>query len=196
VGLAFAGTALVFACFSVAALSARRRSYLFLGAALSSVLSTFMLMRLATMLVGGGRALFEAELYLGLLVFVVRSVCGSVGVRVCVGGGLWDPAGPRRGAVPGPRPLNPPINPTPQNLAAQGYVLYDTQLLVEKAEAGQLDEVRGALSLFVDFAAIFVRLLIILARSADQKQQRRGQAQGRESEGDRRRRRDAHGFRG
>lgn len=50
-----------------------------------------------------------------------------------------------------------------------GYVLFDTQVIVEQAFNGQLDHVKHALDLFVDFAAIFVRLLVILM----QKEQRR-----------------------
>ena len=50
---------------------ARRRSYLFLGGALSSALSLMLVFRLGTWLMGSGRALaFQAELYLGLLIFV------------------------------------------------------------------------------------------------------------------------------
>ena len=33
-------------------------------------------------------------------------------------------------------------------------------MIVEKANAGQMDHVKHALDLFVDFAAIFVRLLV------------------------------------
>ena len=50
---------------------ARRRSYLFLGGALSSAISLMLVLRLGTWLFGSGQALaFQAELYLGLLVFV------------------------------------------------------------------------------------------------------------------------------
>lgn len=59
----------VFACFSAAALLSPRRQYLYLGGLLSSVLSTFMLMRVASFFFGGGALLFEAELYGGLAVF-------------------------------------------------------------------------------------------------------------------------------
>jgi len=39
-------------------------------------------------------------------------------------------------------------------------VSHGVQLIIEKANAGQLDHVKHALDLFVDFAAIFVRLLV------------------------------------
>ena len=68
---ALAGASAVFACFSAAALLSPRRSYLFLGGALGSVMSFFMLARFATLFLGGRGLLFEAELYLGLMVFVV-----------------------------------------------------------------------------------------------------------------------------
>lgn len=42
-------------------------------------------------------------------------------------------------------------------------------MIVERCEAGIPDVLRDALDLFVDFAAIFVRLLVILLRNAEQK---------------------------
>jgi FtsH-binding integral membrane protein len=132
--LAFAGTATVFASFSAAALLSKRRSYLYLGGMLSSVLSTFMMMRFATLFIGGGALLFQAELYIGLFVFM-------------------------------------------------GYVLFDTQLIVERAEAGDRDYIKHALDLFVDLAAIFVRLVVILMKNAQEKQTRKEAA-------DRKKRRD------
>ncbi|MBA0589061.1 hypothetical protein Gorai_017830 [Gossypium raimondii] len=91
----FVGTALAFACFSGAAMLARRREYLYLGGLLSSGVS----------------------IYLGLLVFV-------------------------------------------------GYMIVDTQDIIEKAHLGDLDYVKHALTLFTDFVAVFVRILIIMVSQA------------------------------
>ena len=91
-------------------------------------------MRFATLFIGGGALLFQAELYIGLFVFM-------------------------------------------------GYVLFDTQLIVERAEAGDRDYIKHALDLFVDLAAIFVRLVVILMKNAQEKQTRKEAA-------DRKKRRD------
>ncbi|GJD06054.1 Probable Bax inhibitor 1 [Galdieria sulphuraria] len=93
---AVSGTAVVFLCFSGAAIVAERKSYLFLGGFLSSSLSVL--------------------LYVGLFVFT-------------------------------------------------GYVLYDTQLIIEKAYHGSSDVVTDAVMLFFDVLAIFVRILIILMKN-------------------------------
>ncbi|GAB4816011.1 hypothetical protein N2152v2_003057 [Parachlorella kessleri] len=137
---ALAGTSLVFLCFSGAALLSKRRSYLYLGGLLSSVVSLLMLMRFATWFLGGRALLFEAELYVGLAVFC-------------------------------------------------GYLLVDTQarcwaqgsMVVERAEAdpARADHVRAALDLFIDFAALFTRILIILLRNAEQRAQREREQQQR-----------------
>ncbi|KAL3155292.1 hypothetical protein ABBQ32_013076 [Trebouxia sp. C0010 RCD-2024] len=127
---AFLGTSTVFACFSAAALLSRRRSWLYLGGALSSAMSVLLLMRLGSYFLGGRAFVFQAELYVGLLVFI-------------------------------------------------GYVLFDTQVIVEKAERGDRDHIKHALDLFVDFAAIFVRILVIMLQNSE----------SREEKSDRRRRR-------
>ncbi len=44
-----------------------------------------------------------------------------------------------------------------------GFILFDTQLIVEKCERGDNDYIWHSLDLFLDFVNIFCRLLIILA---------------------------------
>ncbi|CAM9640771.1 unnamed protein product [Ascophyllum nodosum] len=48
-----------------------------------------------------------------------------------------------------------------------GYVIYDTQVIVEKASLGDRDFAWHAVTLFVDFIAIFVRVCIILLRNRE-----------------------------
>ncbi|RZB56911.1 Bax inhibitor 1 isoform B [Glycine soja] len=43
-----------------------------------------------------------------------------------------------------------------------GYVIVDTQVIIERAHFGDLDYVKHALTLFTDLAAIFVRILNIM----------------------------------
>uniref|UniRef100_A0A672HYT6 Transmembrane BAX inhibitor motif-containing protein 6 n=1 Tax=Salarias fasciatus TaxID=181472 RepID=A0A672HYT6_SALFA len=109
---AFLGTAVVFICFSLSALYAQRRSYLFLGGTLMSGLSVLFLMSLANMFFGSV-LLFKAHMYLGLLV-----MCG--------------------------------------------FVLFDTQLIIEKAENGDKDYVWHCVDLFLDFITIFRKLMVLL----------------------------------
>jgi FtsH-binding integral membrane protein len=53
-----------------------------------------------------------------------------------------------------------------------GYVVFDTQLIVEKHLDGDNDFLGHSMRLFIDFIAIFVRLLIILSRNSDKKRRR------------------------
>lgn len=121
---AFVATSLAFGCFSAAALVARRREYLYLGGLLSSGLSILMWLHFASSLFGGSVALFNFEVYFGLLVFV-------------------------------------------------GYVIVDTQEIIEMAHFGDLDYVKHALTLFTDLAAIFVRILIIMLKNSSERNERK-----------------------
>merc|ERR1711934_144495 len=114
---ALAATSVVFACFSLSALWAERRSWLFIGGFLSSAMTLLFFLGLMNMFVPTP-AVMNARIYLGLMVFC-------------------------------------------------GYVIFDTQLIVEKASLGSTDYVGDALVLFLDFIAIFVRILIILAKNKE-----------------------------
>ncbi|NXY77716.1 BI1 inhibitor, partial [Glareola pratincola] len=87
--VAFLGTAAIFACFSLSALYARRRSFLYLGGLLFSGL-TLMLYSSVVNAFMGSTSLFTANLCVGLMI-----TCG--------------------------------------------FVLFDTQLIIEKAESGDKD---------------------------------------------------------
>ncbi|KAI8546697.1 hypothetical protein RHMOL_Rhmol07G0140000 [Rhododendron molle] len=121
---AFVGCAVAFGCFSVAAMLARRREYLYLGGFLSSSVSLLFWLHFASSVFGGSAALFKFDLYFGLLVFV-------------------------------------------------GYIVVDTQQIIEKAHLGDLDYVKHALTLFTDFFAVFVRILIIMLRNSENGEKRK-----------------------
>jgi len=53
-----------------------------------------------------------------------------------------------------------------------GYILYDTQLIILKREAGDTDYLSHSVELFIDFVAVFVRLLIILLKNAQNRKER------------------------
>lgn len=56
------------------------------------------------------------------------------------------------------------------------YIIYDTQVIVERAESGFRDEIGSAVNLFTDLIGIFIRLLVILNR---QSKRRRSQSKSR-----------------
>lgn len=55
-----------------------------------------------------------------------------------------------------------------------GYVVFDTQMIVARREGGDQDFVRHAMDLFVDIAAIFVRLVVIMIKMSEKKGRKRG----------------------
>jgi len=50
-----------------------------------------------------------------------------------------------------------------------GFIIFDTQLIIEKRFLGDKDFVGHALELFMDFINVFVRLLIILSKNKENK---------------------------
>ncbi|XP_041654701.1 probable Bax inhibitor 1 [Cheilinus undulatus] len=116
---AFMGTSVIFICFTLSALYAKRRSYLFLGGTLMSGLSLLFLMSVMNLFFGSVM-LFKAHMYLGLLI-----MCG--------------------------------------------FVLFDTQLIIEKAENGDKDYIWHCVDLFLDFVTIFRKLMVILAMNDKEK---------------------------
>lgn len=54
-----------------------------------------------------------------------------------------------------------------------GYIVVDTQDIIEKAHFGDLDYVKHALTLFTDFAAVFVRILIIMLKNSREKEEKK-----------------------
>ncbi|KAK7075073.1 Bax inhibitor 1 [Halocaridina rubra] len=57
-----------------------------------------------------------------------------------------------------------------------GFIIFDTQSIVEKARRGDKDYVMHSVELFIDFIAVFKRLLIILTdKEAQSKRKRRDQ---------------------
>lgn len=54
-----------------------------------------------------------------------------------------------------------------------GFVLYNTQSIIEKRRMGNKDFVTHAMDLFIDFIGIFKRLLIILTQKEEQNRRRK-----------------------
>jgi Bax inhibitor 1 len=123
------GTMVVFACFSLSALLAQRRSYLYLGGMISSAMSMIFFASLGNMFFRSAY-LQDFSLYAGLIAF-------------------------------------------------SGLVIVDSQMIVEKASQGSRDFAGHAADLFIDFIAVFVRVIIILMKQSQQNREK-----------DRRRRRD------
>jgi FtsH-binding integral membrane protein len=120
--VAFLATAAVFVCFSLAAIFAKERSYLYLGGVLSSALAVMSLISLFNIFIRS-HVIPWTLMYGGLIVFSL-------------------------------------------------YVVYDTQLIIEKAKFGNYDYVNHSLVFFMDFASIFIRILIILTEKSRKKKKK------------------------
>ncbi|XP_070569540.1 probable Bax inhibitor 1 [Ptychodera flava] len=123
ISTAFMATTLIFVCFSLSALWAEQRAFLYLGGTLFSGLSLLLLLSLFNIFLGS-MLLFKIHLYVGLLI-----MCG--------------------------------------------FVLYDTQLIVEKFRRGDSDYIWHCVDLFIDFVNIFRKLLIILAMDKQEKKNKK-----------------------
>lgn len=119
ISTAFFASALIFVCFSLTALWADDRSYLYLGGTLMSALSIMSFMMLMNIFFRS-TMMFQLHLYGGLLVFC-------------------------------------------------GFILYDTQLIIEKKRNGDNDFIWHSVDLFLDFVNIFRRILIILSNKEEKK---------------------------
>jgi len=119
ISTAFFATALIFVCFSLTALWAEERSYLYLGGSLMSGLSIMCLMGLMNIFFRS-TMIYQFHLYGGLLIFC-------------------------------------------------GFILYDTQLIIEKKRNGDNDFIWHSVDLFLDFVNIFRRILLILSNKEERK---------------------------
>ena len=68
--LAFGGTLSIFACFSLAALTARRRSYLYLGGICSSIITVMMLSSIFSLFLGSGAMHYSLQVYGGKMICI------------------------------------------------------------------------------------------------------------------------------
>eukprot|EP01120_Amphizonella_sp_Union-15-10_P004010 TRINITY_DN1449_c0_g1_i4.p1 TRINITY_DN1449_c0_g1~~TRINITY_DN1449_c0_g1_i4.p1 ORF type:complete len:240 (-),score=32.33 TRINITY_DN1449_c0_g1_i4:88-807(-) len=120
---ALLGTSIIFMCFSLSALFAQRRSFLFLASLVYSGLSCLVFVGTLNLFFAS-TFLMNISLYLGLMVFC-------------------------------------------------GFIIFDTQIIIEKADAGNSDFIWDALELFLDFVQVFVRVLIILTKKNSKEESRR-----------------------
>lgn len=119
VATAFIGTCVIFVCFSLSALWAESRSFLYLGGTLASGLTVMLVLGLMNIFFQS-EMVFKINLYAGLFIFC-------------------------------------------------GFILYDTQLIIEKRKNGDTDFIWHSVDLFLDFVNIFRRLMIILANKDKKK---------------------------
>lgn len=193
--IALVGTTAVFACFSAAAVVAPRRYYMFLGGMLGciSCAATWILCIVCSIVarVTGQK---HIDLSARLYPYADTGILGSL-LSVMMLFSLLSMFMRVEAIMLGQLYLGLAV--------FCGYVVYDTQVILEKARAGVQDpisdslQVRGRwcrvrdwgpgadskrfihLQLFTDFFGILVRVIIILARNAQKKEQRRDERRGR-----------------
>ncbi|DBA05211.1 TPA: hypothetical protein N0F65_005061 [Lagenidium giganteum] len=144
--MAFVTTATVFLCFTGSALLATRRQYLYLGAMLSSALS---LMCLGSVL----NIFFRSTMLLNLNLVRAFAFLSFILCRAVFHSPVSVVSWLQYGGL----------------LVFCGYVVFDTQMIIEKASMGDKDSIRHALELFMDFISIFVRIVVILLQNSDKK---------------------------
>jgi FtsH-binding integral membrane protein len=57
------------------------------------------------------------------------------------------------------------------------FVIYDTQIMIAKAEQGSKKVLQHSLDLFIDFVSVFVRVLRVLLRKEEEKERKRRKRQ-------------------
>merc|ERR1711959_255357 len=120
-------TAIMFGSFSAISLFSKRRSYLFLGGVISTIVSSLFWFSLGTWLFGFRAIALDSLQYLLITLLVA-----------CL------------------------------------YVIYDTQLIIERAEAhNDRDVPKHTMMLFVDLLDLFIKILQILMELSDKKKKRR-----------------------
>lgn len=127
---AIAYTSAAFVSFTALAMFSTRRSYLFLGAIIVTLMQALALYRLFSWLFG-----YNSGFSLGYLMVGLFTACL--------------------------------------------YIIYDTQIIIERAERGDKDEIAHAFTLFLDVFDLFMKILRILL-----------ELQKKEEENNRRKRRD------
>ncbi len=120
---ALSATAILFISFSIVSFYSKRRSWLYLGSLLASGTGLLIWLSFFNSFFRS-TALFDVELYFGLLVFSV-------------------------------------------------YVIFDTQVIIEKIKSGNDDFIGHSAMLFTDAVALFVRLLLILSKDKKEKRKQR-----------------------
>lgn len=118
---AFMMSAVIFACFSGAALFAPDGSYLYLGGTLLSGLSTLFWLGFMNIFFQS-QLIFQVYLWAGLLIFC-------------------------------------------------GFIVFDTQMIIEKRRRGDRDFIAHSLDLFIDFMQVFRKIMILLMQK-EQKDER------------------------